>query len=105
WAVMKFLHSCIPIAFSALAALQTLAGQTVTPEHEEFFEKRIRPILAARCHSCHNVKSASAGLNLTTGSGFRKGADTGPLVAPGDPEKSRLLQVVGYQERIKMPPT
>lgn len=70
----------------------------------ELFEKRVRPILVSRCQSCHNTKQAQAGLDLSSSAGFRRGSDTGPVVGPG-PGKSRLLEVIGYQERVKMPPT
>ncbi|MBK5294600.1 MAG: PSD1 domain-containing protein [Acidobacteriia bacterium] len=70
----------------------------------EFFEARVRPVLAMKCQGCHNARMATAGLDLSTGAGFRKGADTGPVVASGDVGKSRLLQVISYEERIKMPP-
>lgn len=46
-----------------------------------------------------------AGLQLTTAAGFFKGADTGPVVVNGDPENSRLIRAVRYQDTIKMPPT
>ena len=44
-------------------------------------------------------------MDLSTASGLQKGADSGPVVVPGDLEKSRLIQVVSYLERTKMPPT
>ena len=44
-------------------------------------------------------------MDLTTASGLQKGADSGPVIVPGDLEKSRLIQVVSYLERTKMPPT
>ena len=75
-------------------------GQTA----EEFFEARVRPVLAEKCQSCHNAKHATAGLDLSTAAGFRKGADTGPIV-DADWEKSRLLSVISYVEKTKMPPT
>ncbi len=81
-----------------------VAAQQVTPEQAEFFEKHVRPIFAERCQGCHNSKARPAGLDLTSVSGFRHGADTGPVVVAGDVQKSRLLQVIGYQERTKMPP-
>lgn len=80
-------------------------GQELSSEQVTFFENRVRPILVNRCHGCHNAKIHTAGLDLTTAAGFHKGADTGPIVIAGDLESSRLLQVVGYQERTKMPPT
>jgi hypothetical protein len=106
---MRLIRLSIP-AMAALGFVLPLLGQSisterVSPEQVEFFEKRIRPIFATRCQSCHNPKVGTAGLDLTSVSGLRKGADSGPVIVPGDTEKSRLLQVVGYQERIKMPPT
>ncbi|MFN0104175.1 MAG: PSD1 and planctomycete cytochrome C domain-containing protein [Bryobacteraceae bacterium] len=71
----------------------------------EFFETKVRPVLATKCQGCHNARMATAGLDLSSGAGLRKGADMGPVVVPGDIEKSRLLQVVSYEERTKMPPT
>ncbi len=97
---------CIAAASITAALLASVAhGQSVSAEHGEYFEKRVRPILVARCQGCHNPRAGKAGLDLTNSAGFHKGADTGPIVVPGDPENSRLLQVTGYRERIKMPPT
>ncbi len=36
----------------------------------EFFEKKVRPVLAANCQTCHNQKSKLAELDLTTAEGF-----------------------------------
>jgi len=85
-------------------ALLLLLAQAFS-QPAEYFERRVRPILANRCQGCHNPKTGRAGLDLTSSAGFYKGAETGPIVVPGDVEKSRILQVVGYGERIKMPPT
>ena len=85
------------LAFAAVAAAQ--------PSADEYFEKNVRPVLAKRCQACHNPKAAQAGLDLTTAAGFRKGADTGPVVVASDAANSRLLQVTSYLERLKMPPT
>ncbi len=95
----------IRAALGCLGVAALLGAQTPTPEQIDFFEKKIRPLLVARCQACHGAKVQTAGLNLSTAAGLRKGAESGPVVTPGDGEKSRLLQVVGYQERIKMPPT
>ena len=71
----------------------------------EFFEAKIRPLLANHCFNCHGPRTQLAGLNLSTAADFFKGGDNGPVVTKGEPEKSRILQVVGYQGKIKMPPT
>src|SRR5262245_26779505 len=72
---------------------------------EEFFEKKVRPILANSCHRCHNSKAKVAGLDLTTAEAFRRGGDNGPLINRENPEESRLLKVIGYDSEIKMPPS
>ncbi len=89
--------------FLSLLAFASVA--TAQPPGDEYFEKNVRPVFVQRCQGCHNPKAARAGLDLTTAAGFRKGADTGPVVVAGDAANSRLLQVTSYLERLKMPPT
>jgi cytochrome c551/c552 len=84
----------------------TLGGNLLASPADglEFFEAKIRPVLANNCFGCHGPKTQMAGLNLSTAVDFLKGGDNGPVVAKGDTEKSRIIQVVGYQGKIKMPP-
>ena len=73
----------------------------------EFFEKRIRPILAEHCHECHSGKTdkIKGGLRLDSREGLMAGGDSGAAVVAGDPDKSRLIVAVGYEsEEIQMPP-
>src|SRR5437763_7706077 len=70
----------------------------------EFFEKKIRPVLANNCHACHNSKLKTAGLDLTSAEGFVHGGQSGPVVVAGNPDASRLIKVIGYSESLKMPP-
>jgi cytochrome c553 len=86
-----------------LIAAASLAAQTVDPQ--EFFEKSVRPVLVEKCQVCHNPNLKTAGLDLSTAAGFAQGGASGPIVSAGQPEKSKLLEVIGYQERLKMPPT
>ena len=81
-----------------------VCGASAASDGEKFFETNIRPLLAERCRQCHGPKQAMAGLDLSSAAGFAKGSDRGPVVAKGDPEGSRLWEVVSYQSRIKMPP-
>src|SRR5215468_8809273 len=72
---------------------------------QEFFEKKVRPILANSCQRCHNARAKVAGLDLTTAEAFQRGGDSGPLINREKPEESRLLKVIGYDGEIKMPPS
>ena len=73
-------------------------------EQTEFFEKKIRPVLAANCFNCHGPKKQQGGLRLDSGEAFLKGGDNGPIVDSKSPEKSLILQAIGYQGDVKMPP-
>ncbi len=73
----------------------------------EFFEKKIRPVLADQCYKCHASTSdkVKGGLLLDTRAATLKGGDTGPSIVPGDPEKSLLIKAIRYtDEELKMPP-
>ncbi len=80
-------------------------GQTATPEQAEFFEKKIRPLLAAKCQKCHSADAQVAGLDMSSAEGFVRGGESGTLINKDKPEESRLLKVISYDENPKMPPT
>ncbi|MGE3820273.1 MAG: c-type cytochrome domain-containing protein, partial [Isosphaeraceae bacterium] len=73
----------------------------------EFFEKSIRPLLADRCYKCHGAqaKPLKGGLRLDTREGLLRGGDGGPVVAPGDPDASPLIEAVRETDPLRrMPP-
>src|ERR1700712_133602 len=70
----------------------------------EYFETKVRPVLADHCYSCHGTKKQEAGLRLDTGTGIAKGADDGKVIVPGDPAKSRLIKSVRREHELPMPP-
>lgn len=72
----------------------------------DFFEKKVRPVLAEHCYSCHSAESkkSKGGLRLDTPDAIRTGGDSGPVVKTKD-EKSLLLQVVAHAPDVPaMPP-
>ncbi len=71
----------------------------------EFFEKRIRPVLAENCYSCHSAAAEKlrGGLLLDSRWGWETGGDSGPAIVPGKPEESLLLSALRY-ESFEMPP-
>lgn len=70
----------------------------------EFFEKKVRPVLVDNCVRCHGDKKAMGGLRLDSKDGMIKGTDTGPVIVPGQPERSPMIQAVRHAGEIKMPP-
>ena len=71
----------------------------------EFFERKVRPLLAESCFSCHGEEKQKGGLRLDSPAFIRAGGESGAVVEPGQPAASRLILAVGYQdEDLKMPP-
>jgi cytochrome c553 len=70
----------------------------------EFFESKVRPVLANKCYACHS-SSRMGGLDMTTRDAILKGGNTGTVLIPGKPDESVLLQAVNHTHpKLKMPP-
>jgi cytochrome c/uncharacterized protein DUF1549 len=71
----------------------------------EFFEMRVRPLLAKNCYPCHSTAHLG-GLDLTSRENVLKGGTSGPAVVPNKPADSLLIQAVSHTHaRLKMPPS
>jgi len=81
-----------------------LAG-TPTDDDLAFFEKKIRPLLADRCYSCHSADTKPAGgLRVDDRNGLLMGGDAGAAVVPGNPDKSLILQrILSENAKRRMP--
>ncbi len=74
-------------------------------DDESFFELKIRPVLAAKCFSCHGGKKVSGGLRVDSREALLKGGDEGAALVQGDPDASLIVQAIRYtHESIRMPP-
>ena len=96
---------CCAVLIAGVLPATRLAAQT-DPGHE-FFEKKIRPLLAERCYECHSeAKKVKAGLRLDTPEGWIVGGDSGPALVPGNVDESRLIRAIRYVdlELEAMPP-
>jgi mono/diheme cytochrome c family protein/cytochrome c553 len=94
--------------FSLLSAVfflasQPVAAQTVNAAGPEFFENKIRPILANNCYGCH-TNSALGGLRLDSLEAMKAGGKRGTSLVPGDAENSLLIKAVKQVDpSLKMP--
>ena len=86
--------SCVAAAGAPQPSLQQI----------EFFESRIRPVLVEHCWSCHGPKKQSGGVRLDSRKSILDDSDNGPIVVPGEPEKSALVRAIRQTGAIKMPP-
>ena len=83
-------------------------GAAPSAEGIEFFEKKVRPLLAEQCYQCHSAgakKGVKGGLWLDSRDGVLKGGDGGPAVVPGQVDASRLIKAVRWKDdKLQMPP-
>ncbi|RPI90527.1 MAG: DUF1553 domain-containing protein, partial [Planctomycetaceae bacterium] len=95
--------------FGVLLLAATSHAQQPDPREIEFFEQKIRPVLAQHCYSCHSAEAAANGklrgeLSLDTRAGVAKGGETGPAIIPGKSQESLLLKALRY-DGMEMPPS
>ncbi|NBV22563.1 MAG: DUF1549 domain-containing protein [Proteobacteria bacterium] len=79
---------------SSLAVSALGAPAKLDPEQLQFFEKKIRPVLAEHCYSCHSAKAEKikGGLLVDSKEGLLKGGSSGAVIIPGKPEKSLFIK-------------
>src|ERR1700724_2347918 len=81
-------------------------AQSPTPKArpDEFFEMRIRPLLAKNCFACH-TGSRMGGLQVDSREHLLAGGKDGPALIPYHPKESLLIQAVSQTNaNLKMPP-
>jgi hypothetical protein len=88
-------------AAPASAASPTLKNVSVGVD-TDFFENKVRPIFANNCYECH-TDQASGGMRLDSKAAFDQGGGRGPLIVPGNSDKSLLIQAVKQTGTLKMP--
>lgn len=88
--------------FCCLAHPSSGAG----PESEDFFERRIRPVLVEHCYECHSAQSQQleGGLRLDTRDGLLAGGEGGDILQPELDRPPRLLRALKHDD-LQMPPT
>jgi hypothetical protein len=76
-----------------ILVLAPAAAQEITSEQAEFFEKKIRPVLAESCYECHNsVHKKKGKLALD----WRAPILESKVIVPGKPEESPLIKAIRH---------
>src|ERR1700684_3198650 len=96
---------CFPVLLAIFAALPVIHAQPSVASTADFFEAKIRPVLANNCYSCHASSSQSqGGLRVDSQEAMLRGGGRGAAVVPGDPDKSWLIRAVRQTDpALKMP--
>src|SRR5690606_26366864 len=94
---------------AAAAAEHAAAEERTAAERRaeglELFERRIRPLLAAKCYACHGPEEQENELRLDTHEGLLAGGVSGASLVPHKPAASLLITAVRYDDAaLQMPP-
>ena len=97
---MLMKRCAISLALSGLAG--SLLGAELSSQEIEFFENKIRPILAESCYECHNsVDKKKGDLSLD----YREALLESEVIVPGNPDESPLILAIRHHEDYEpMPP-
>ncbi len=101
--LLGLLIASIPLIFQIVAEAQKPAGGATPAATPEFFETKVRPVLAENCYDCH-TEEALSGLRLDSREAMLKGGKRGPSIVPGDPDASLMIRAVRQiDDKLKMP--
>lgn len=74
------------------------------PELIDYFENKVRPVLAEHCYSCHGPEKSKGGLRADSLQALLTGGESGPTLVVGNPDASRIIQAIRYDGGTQMPP-
>src|SRR5262245_54067939 len=100
-------HRPARLTSAAVAAVALLAPPALAQpagaksDATAFFRAQVRPLLEAKCLSCHGADKKKGGLDLSRRAGALAGGDSGPALVPGKSAESLLYRRVVAKE---MPP-
>jgi mono/diheme cytochrome c family protein len=84
-------------------ATGALAWAQQANEKIEFFEARVRPVLANNCYACH-TDNKLGGLRVDSRVALLQGGKSGPAIVPGRLEESLLVKAITHADpKLKMP--
>ncbi len=104
---LLFAAAALLIGFTPARAALAEETSALPKDPSEFFEAKIRPVLAHKCYKCHSAQAdkVKGGLLLDTREGIRQGGDSGAAVTPGKPGESLILKALRWEDKdMRMPP-
>ncbi|MFD2202629.1 DUF1549 domain-containing protein [Shivajiella indica] len=88
-----------PIEFN-IASYESTGG-VLSPEAELKLVGEVRMILAHNCYKCHSGAKIEGDLRLDSKELVFKGGESGPVILPGNPQKSELIRRINLPKNHK----
>lgn len=97
---MKAFTSCIFTLFIAsfMICIPEVFAQTATPNFQD-----VQQIFRAHCAECHSGTRPPEKLRLLSYRDIMAGAEDGPVIVPGSPDKSELVRRIKGISKPRMP--
>jgi len=70
------------------------AALPAAAQRDPLFKTEILPVLEKNCVKCHSPQQKMARLDLSSFTGMMEGSSSGPVIAPGKPERSLLWKLI-----------
>ncbi|RMF42043.1 MAG: DUF1549 domain-containing protein, partial [Planctomycetota bacterium] len=84
--------------------IASVSGGDADSRRANFFENRVRPLLANRCYECHGPDAQESGLRVDSLPALLEGGERGPAIIPGNSQASLLFHAVNHSEAdLQMP--
>jgi cytochrome c553 len=77
-----------------------LASVTIpaSAQRAPLFKSEVQPVLEKNCAGCHNPQQKMGKLDLSSFAGVMAGGGSGPVIAPGKPDRSLLYKLIDNGE-------
>src|SRR5258705_463630 len=93
WCFMSSAATDLLLGWCCLAARSCWTSRWI-------YLRDVKPVLSARCFSCHGAVRQKARLRLDAASLIRKGGRSGPALVPGKADESLLVKAVLGKDRL-----
>ncbi len=98
-------HPRLALACMALCGIAAQTCVASDADAVQFFESRVRPILAQHCFRCHGPDKQWANFRVDSRASLLAGGESGPAIAVGKPAESLIIsRVSATDEALRMPP-
>jgi hypothetical protein len=71
---------------------------SATAQRDPLFKTEILPVLEKNCVQCHGPQQKMAKLDLSSFTGMMEGSSSGPVIAPGKPERSLMWKLIESEQ-------
>ena len=104
--MMKLAFAASFLVTLAFGQAEVWAEDQPSQAQVNFFEEKIRPVLAAKCYKCHSerARKIKGKLKLDSREAILKGGTEGTSVIVGKPDESLMIVAMRHQNEWEMPP-